>query len=230
MESKENCGVCGAPLVYATESVEASCAFCGERHSALMYCPQGHYICDSCHRHESLDVLRQVLGSMDSTSPIDILERAMSHPSVPMHGPEHHIMVPATIVAAVRNSGHQVPDGAVEKAIGRGSGVPGGWCGYCGACGAAIGVGIAVSVLGEATPLTGQPRALANEATAFALSNMLDGYPRCCKKASRDALAAAIDFLKDKMGITLDIGQPVQCTYVERNRECVRKKCPYYAV
>jgi len=117
----------------------------------------------------------------------------------------------------------------VEKAIARGSKVPGGLCGYCGACGAAIGVGIAVSVLGEATPLTGQPRALANEATAFALSNMLDGYPRCCKKASRNALASAVDFLKDKMGITLDIGQPIQCTYVERNRECVRKKCPYYA-
>jgi hypothetical protein len=229
MESKENCGVCGVPLVYATESVEASCAFCGAKHSTLMYCPEGHYVCDSCHGHEALDVLCQALDSTSSTSPLEILERVMSHPSVPMHGPEHHAMVPAAIVAAVQNAGYQVPDRAVEKAIARGSKVPGGWCGSCGVCGAAIGVGIAVSVLGGATPLTGGPRALANEATAFALFRMLDGQPRCCKKASRKALTSAVDFLRDRMGIALDISQPIRCTYMERNRECVRENCPYYS-
>jgi hypothetical protein len=138
-------------------------------------------------------------------------------------------MVPAIIVAAVKNSGHPVPDGAVEKALSRGAEVPGGWCGFYGACGAAIGVGIAVSVLTEATPLTGQPRALANEATAFTLNRMLDGHPRCCKRASRKALEAAIDFLRDRMGITLGEGRIIRCGYIRRNRECVKEDCDYYA-
>ena len=117
MASRDNCGVCGQPLVYETEAVSRRCAFCGEEHSTLIYCPEGHYICDTCHRREALDILREVLNSGTSTEPVEILETVMSHPSVPMHGPEHHAMVPAIIVAAVKNAGYPVPSGAVEKAL-----------------------------------------------------------------------------------------------------------------
>ena len=228
MDVKENCGVCGAALVYDTEPLDMTCSFCGETHSTLIYCPQSHFICDSCHGREALDILRQVLDTSDSKSPVDILERIMSHPSVPMHGPEHHAMVPAVIVAAVRNAGYEVPDKAIEKAIMRGANVPGGWCGSHGACGAAVGVGIAVSVLTGATPVTGEPRALANEATVFALTRMIDGHPRCCKRASRRAVEAAVEFLRDRMGVELEDAQTLPCNYSERNRECVLDECLYY--
>jgi hypothetical protein len=228
MESKDNCGVCGKPLIYGTEEVKRKCAFCGKESSTLIYCPEGHYVCDSCHRRAAIDVLRDVLSTTTLTDPAAILEKVMAHPSVPMHGPEHHAMVPAIIVTAVKNSGYPVPEGAVEKALERGSKVPGGWCGFYGACGAAIGVGIAVSVLTGATPITGKTRSLANEATAFALGKMADGGPRCCKRASRKALEAAIEFLKTRMDIKLSEAPPVKCQYVGRNRECIREACAYY--
>jgi hypothetical protein len=228
MESKENCGVCGKPLVYGTEEVTRHCDFCGKAFHALIYCPEGHYVCDACHSRGTLDILRDVLTSTTSTDPIEILEKVMAHPSVPMHGPEHHAMVPAIIMAAVKNAGYAVPEGAVEKALERGSKVPGGWCGFYGACGAAIGVGTAVSVLTGATPLTGKTRALANEATAFALNKMIDEGPRCCKRASRKALEAAVEFLKTRMNINLKINQEIKCRYVQRNRECIREGCTYY--
>jgi len=228
MESKENCGVCGKPLIYGTVEVLRRCDFCGKEFPALIYCPDGHYVCDLCHSRGALDILRDVLNSTAASDPADILETVMSHPSVPMHGPEHHAMVPAIIVAAVKNAGYPVPEGAVEKALERGSKVPGGWCGFYGACGAGIGVGIAVSVLTGATPLTGQTRALANEATAFALGKMIDGGARCCKRASRKALEAAVAFLKTRMDIDLKINRDIKCRYVERNRECIREACPYY--
>jgi len=229
-ESKftNDCAVCGRPLTYGTEPVGMTCAFCGKTGSTLIYCPEGHYICDSCHQSKALDVLRQVLNSYHPTSPIEILERVMAHPSVPMHGPEHHAIVPAAIVAAVHNAGYPVPEGAIEEALARGAKVPGGWCGFYGACGAALGAGIAVSVLTKATPLTGEQRSLANEATSFVLSKMLDGHPRCCKRASRKAIEAGIEFLKNRMGITLEQGQPVECLYSERNKECPLEACPYY--
>jgi len=229
LKSKENCGVCGGPLTYATEPVSTSCVFCSEVHNALIYCPEGHYICDSCHQLEALDALRQVLDSLRSADPLEILERVMAHPSVPMHGPEHHAIVPAVILAAVRNAGYPVPEGAVAEALSRGAQVPGGWCGFYGVCGAAIGVGIAISVLTRATPLTGKERALANEAMAFALTRLLDGYPRCCKRASRTGVEAAVEFLGERMGIFLTVGQSVQCCYSERNRECPKEGCSYYA-
>lgn len=229
MESRENCGVCGTSLIYATTSSDVRCIFCGEEHSSQIYCPEGHYICDACHGQEALDALRQMLQREVSSSPGEILEHILSHPSVPMHGPEHHAIVPAVIIAAVRNAGYPVPDEAIEKAITRGSKVPGGWCGSHGVCGAAVGVGTAISVLTDATPLTGKQRSLANEATSFALSRMLDGHPRCCKRASRNAVLAAVDFLRERMGIVLKDAGKVSCTYSSRNRECVRKGCPYYS-
>jgi len=228
LESKDNCGICGEPLIYGTVEVPMQCVFCDEKHHTLIYCPQGHYVCDSCHGAEALDTLRRVIESSTSTDPISIMELVMSHPSVPMHGPEHHSMVPAVIVAAVRNTGYSVPDGAIEKAIARGAKVPGGWCGSHGVCGAAVGVGIAISVLTEATPLTGEQRSLANEGTWFALSRMLDGYPRCCKRASRKALEAAVDFLREKLGIALQKSRPV-CNYSWRNKQCPEEGCPYFS-
>jgi hypothetical protein len=230
MKSTENCGVCGEPLVYETGEVTRKCVYCGKEFNTLVYCPAGHYVCDACHSLTSLQVLRDVLASTTSTDPAEILETVMSHPSVPMHGPEHHAMVPAIIVAAVKNTGYPVPEDAVEKAIDRGSKVPGGWCGFYGVCGAAIGVGVAVSVLTGATPLTGETRGLANEATTFALYHMIDGGPRCCKRASRKAMEAAVEFLKSRMAINLSQAQEIECRYAGRNRECIQKDCAYYNI
>jgi len=228
LASAINCGVCGQPLIYATDSVSRTCNFCGTEEPALIYCPAGHYVCDKCHRKAAMDVLRQVLDTTRSCDPAEIIEQVMAHPSVPMHGPEHHVIVPAAIVAAVRNSGYPVPDGAVGKAIERASKVPGGWCGLYGDCGAAVGAGIAVSVITGATPLTGRPRTLAMTASSQAMSRMLDDQPRCCKRASRIAVRSTVAFLRERLGIDLIEGDHVRCTYHLKNRECARERCPYY--
>ena len=104
MESVNNCGVCARPLVYATESVTKTCALCGKEEKTNIYCPSGHYVCDSCHSKAAIEVLKNVLARSKSTNPAEILEQVMAHPSVPMHGPEHHVIVPAVIIAAIRNA------------------------------------------------------------------------------------------------------------------------------
>ena len=175
-----------------------------------------------------MDIIREVLSSTESSNPIELLEIIMSHPSVPMHGPEHHAMIPAILVVAVKNAGYPVPENALEKAILRGKEVPGGWCGFYGACGTGIGVGIAVSVLTEATPLTGETRALANEATAFTLQGLLDGQPRCCKRASRKALDLANRFFEKRMNIRLRDSESILCRYMSRNNECIFDECEYF--
>ena len=129
LASAINCGVCGQPLIYATESVIRTCTLCGTEGPTLIYCPAGHYVCDSCHSKAAIDVLRQVLDTTHSCDPAVIIEQVMAHPSVPMHGPEHHSIVPGAIITAVRNTGYPVPNGAIERALERASKVPGGWCG-----------------------------------------------------------------------------------------------------
>jgi len=230
MESVNNCGVCARPLVYVTDSVKKTCDICGKEEKANIYCPEGHYICDTCHSKAAIEVLKQVLNSTKSTDPAEIIEQVMAHPSVPMHGPEHHAIVPAAIITAVRNAGYPVPEGSIEKALERANKVPGAWCGLYGDCGAAVGIGIAVSVLTNATPLTGKERGLALGATAFGLSKLLDGQPRCCKRASRRAVEAAVDYLNDKLGIKLMKSKGTVCTYTVRNQQCAKQECPYYPV
>jgi hypothetical protein len=228
MKSVNNCGVCASPLVYSAESVTRACALCGKEEKTNIYCPQGHYVCDTCHSKAALEVLTQVLAASKSTDPAAILEQVLSHPSVPMHGPEHHVIVPAAVVAAVRNAGYPLPEGAIDKAIERAGKVPGGWCGLYGDCGAAVGAGIAVSVITGATPLTGKQRTLALASTSQALSRMLDEQPRCCKRASRVAIQSSVDFLRQHLGINLVQGNKVKCTYSLRNQQCARENCPYY--
>jgi hypothetical protein len=228
MDKQENCGVCGKPLIYGTTEVTKRCDYCGKEHPALIYCPAGHYICDACHSRGALEVLRDVLSRTDSADPFEILEIVMAHPAVPMHGPEHHAILPGVIVTAVKNAGYDVPEGAVEKAIERGAKLPGGWCGSHGACGGGVGVGIAVSVLTEATPLTGPQRGLANAATASALAKIVDNGPRCCKRSVRKGLEAAIEFLDKTVDIKLVTDQTIKCRYVARNKECIGAECPYF--
>ena len=228
MVSKENCGVCGLPLIYGNESVNTTCAFCGKKFSANIYCPEGHYICDACHSRGALDILKDVLKRSDSADAFEILELVMSHPAVPMHGPEHHAILPAVLITAIKNAGYQVPENAVEKAIERGSKVPGGWCGFYGACGGGVGVGIAVSILTEATPVKGPERSLAMAATAYALGRITDNGPRCCKRMLRKGLQAAMDYLEKTLNITLVTDLKVKCRYVNRNRECTKEACLYY--
>jgi len=223
-----NCIICGQPLVYATEARIRKCDFCGHEDNTLISCAVGHYVCDLCHSKKAVEVARQLLNTTDSNDPACILEQIIAHPAISMHGPEHHAIVPGVIIAAARNAGYRCPAGAIDEALQRAIEVPGGWCGFYGACGAAVGVGIAVSVWIGATPLTGRPRSLALGATSFALARMLDGQPRCCKRATRLAVTAAVDYLREHFEIQLPCRGKTVCTYVTRNQECPRTLCPYY--
>jgi hypothetical protein len=224
----ENCAVCGTGLLHNSTPVTAECAYCGAEEKTLIYCPDGHYVCDSCHRRDAVEMVATMLHASASTSPNELLEMLMSHPSVPMHGPEHHSFVPAVLVTSARNTGHMVPEGAIDEAIRRGSKVPGGWCGYYGVCGAGAGLGIAVSILTGATPVKGYERGLANDATSLALAKIADGYPRCCKRAARIALETGIAYMEDRLGIVLKSDPSPVCAYFTRNAECPEEKCTYY--
>jgi hypothetical protein len=228
LASMTDCGVCGRPLVYAADAVVRVCDLCGAEQTTMIYCPAGHFVCDACHGAAAMDVVRRVLATTTSCDPAAILEQVMAHPGLPMHGPEHHAIVPGVIIAAARNTGMLVPDGALEIALKRAAKVPGGWCGYYGACGAAIGVGIAVSVLTGATPVRGEQRSLALTATSQALARMVDGEARCCKRASRIAVEVAVEYLREHLAIALPAADRVRCAYSARNAQCARERCPFF--
>ncbi len=149
-----------------------------------------------------------------------------------MHGPEHHFLVPAVLLAAYC-SRVSIPAGEkaekIRAAGKRSEDIKGGFCGFHGACGAAIGAGIFMSILANATPLSGTEWRLCNQVTACCLQVIADhGGPRCCKRDSFLAITTAAEFLLDEFGVSLDTGQPVQCTFSDLNGECLFEECLYY--
>ena len=228
----EGCMVCGQELEYGTAPVEAECAYCGRKMETHIRCPEGHFVCDDCHRGDALAALQSLCLTTDSRDPLALALQVMDLPFVPMHGPEHHAMVPGVLVAACRNLlPEAITDRDVREALRRGTEISGGACGRLGVCGAAAGAGIAWSVIAGATPLSVRERGQALGLTGRALEAISrHGGPRCCKRDSFTALETARDFLEEALGIKFDRTVDVRgaCRYHHRNRQCIRVRCPYF--
>ena len=224
----DECLICGAPLEYLDADVPMTCALCGRRENSKTRCVQGHYVCSECHMSGMDSVIGLCLREK-SADPIAILERMMALPFCHMHGPEHHVMVGAALLTAYRNAGGSLDlSRALQEMLSRGKQVPGGACGYWGACGAGLSTGMFVSIATNATPLAGAAWGLSNRMTARALAAIGEnGGPRCCKRDSYLAVAAAVDFAAEHLGVQMTLGD-IRCTRSHMNNQCLGKGCPFH--
>lgn len=225
----EHCMVCGEPLEYREQGDSVHCSECGRQEHSAIICPSGHYICDLCHSRGHLLKLPEVARETIGLAPEDILEELLALPYLPMHGPEHHAMAGLSLLLACERAEVEVPENYIEETIRRAMQIPGGTCGYHGACGAAVSLGVAVSIITNATPLTGLARGMAHRATAMALMNCGDDEARCCKRALRRTVSTGRDFFAGELGIEFPPQTSDQfCTDISRNRECAKGHCPYF--
>jgi len=228
---KTNCMICGNELEHLNEPVAAACEYCGAEEDGYFICKSGHYVCNGCHSKDALEVIMNVCLNTDSANPNEIAEALMLHPSIHMHGPEHHALVPTVLTTAYLNYIDKDDDDAIIEAMERGKKVPGGHCALYGVCGGATGVGIAVSILTEATPLTAEPRSHAMWSTARTLDVIADsGGARCCKKAVRMSFEEGVKYMSKLFGNNWvdDVDLSVKCTYTKLNTEC-DPTCKYRA-
>lgn len=226
---KEECLICKAPLAYLKRDVEMECAICHKKEPSKARCIRGHYVCNDCHT-QGVDSIFGVCLAETSKNPVQILNRLMRLPFCHMHGPEHHILVGASLLTAYRNAGGDADlADALKELVSRGRNVPGGVCGYWGACGAGVSSGIFVSVISGATPLSEEPWGLANKMTAHSLSAIGEvGGPRCCKRDSYLAILQAIDFVKEHFGVELE-KESIVCAFSGQNNQCIGLRCPFSA-
>lgn len=227
--NKEECLICKAPLEYLTQDEVMECAICHKKETSKTRCINGHYVCNECHT-QGMDSIFGLCLTETSTDPIAIVQKMMDLPFCHMHGPEHHVMVGAALLTAYKNAGGVLDlTQALREMYNRGKAVPGGACGFWGACGAGISAGQFMAIATESTPLSQQPWSLSNQITAHALDSIgKAGGPRCCKRDSFLAILAAVDFVQEKLGITMERTIPV-CCYSSQNNQCIGKKCPFSA-
>lgn len=229
LHKAEHCMVCGLALVYGEQGEPVECQACGRRESSPITCPAGHYICNACHSETPLAKLPGLARATNGTAPEDILEELLMLPDLPMHGPEHHAMPALALLIACERAGVELPDNFIEEAIRRCMQIPGGACCYHGACGGALALGVAVSLITRATPLTGLARGMAHRATAMALLKCGDDNARCCKRALRGTIVAGRQFFHEELKIEFARAKGLQtCQDITHNSECARSQCAYF--
>ncbi|MBC2715454.1 MAG: methyltransferase domain-containing protein [Desulfobacteraceae bacterium] len=222
------CMVCGTPLTYLENDRQKKCAFCGIVKAANAVCENNHFVCDDCHSSSATDIVRHICVNTDETDMIDLFNMIRCHPSIPLHGPEYHFIVPGVIVATYRNLGGQVSDNDIQTAIDRGKTIPGGVCAFWGGCGAALGTGAAFAVLLKGNPIKASERKMVQQITGTIINkiNKLEAA-RCCQRETWTALKTAAELSMQYLEIPLRADGATHCTQQSKNKECMGKGCPY---
>lgn len=230
---KFNCLICHEEVLYENETKEKICYFCKKTYESAIVCKNGHYVCDSCHSSDAYTVISNYCLNTSSANPFNMALDLMNHPSIKMHGPEHHYLVPAILSTAYLNKINKQEnlENLLMECQKRARNVLGGFCGFYGACGAGVGCGIYTSLIQESGPLSKEEWRLCNLMTSKALENISKyGGPRCCKRNSFTAIETAINFTKEYLGVELDKITDLQCVFYGLNKECLNGKCKFYSV
>jgi hypothetical protein len=230
-EQKNNCMVCGAELVYSEHHQPQKCEYCGQEFQSQAVCLEGHFVCDICHASPAIEIIRRSCLNSTSLNPVKLASGIMKHPVIKMHGPEHHLLVPAVLLACYYNRTGQ-RDQLEEKlaqAEKRSGFIPGGFCGSHGNCGAAVGTGIFLSLVTGSTPLSTNGWRQSNLITAESLMLVAKhGGPRCCKRDTFLSLNQAVDFIERELGVSLEKEEGHRCEFSHLNKQCLKEECQYF--
>jgi MoaA/NifB/PqqE/SkfB family radical SAM enzyme/SAM-dependent methyltransferase len=222
-----DCLVCGAPLVYLEQEELARCHYCGEPAQANARCERGHFVCDRCHVGDRLSFVKSFCARSVEADPMAVFFSMRRTHLFPVHGPEHHALVPAAFLTAYRNRFGDLPQARIDAAIDRAAALPGGTCGYWGACAAALGIGVAYGTILRVTPLSYGPRGVAQQVVSRILAEIGRlPAPRCCRRESVLALRLGCELSAEYLPHTLLACASPPCDQVALNRECIGEKCP----
>ncbi len=224
------CIICGQELSYSDTAMELACHICGKLHHTDVFCPDHHFVCDSCHSLGGQELILEYCSHTDQTDALAMAREIMGMPAIHMHGPEHHYLVPAVLVTAWYNHRGEksAKIDALAKVRKRAALVPGGFCGFHGACGAGIGTGIFMSIIHDANPLSEGGWQAANLMTAHSLERIaLNGGPRCCKRDTFLAITETLEYLRVHLDVELPISE-VECVFHPRNAQCLKLNCAFY--
>ena len=149
----------------------------------------------------------------------------MAQPFCHMHGPEHHILVGASLLTAYRNAGGEIDLAPALVELQRRGTSPGGACGFWGPA-VLESAQECLSILSKRHPLSKEPLGL-SQMTARALDAIgTIGGPRCCKRNSYLSLLAAAAFVEERFHLSMPV-PAIRCAYAGQNNQCLGKVCPF---
>lgn len=229
-DHRSGCLICGKPLQYFDSPEKLKCEKCGLEFESSACCEDRHFVCDACHAQAGYAAITAYALNSASRDPILIAREMMRDDLINMHGPEHHYLIVAALLAAYKNAGGQLDlEKALSLARTRAKKVPGGICGLWGCCGAGIGAGIFISIVTGASPMSTNEWRMANQMTSQSLEAIArNGGPRCCKRDVYLSILTVIDFVKEHLGLDLEKPASVKCSFFTNNPSCIKEACLFY--
>lgn len=224
--------VCSEPLKYHDKVQDVTCSYCGQSQSGHITCPSNHFVCETCHNHDAMQIIEKVVLTSKEIDPIKIAELAMSFPGLPMLGCQHAYIAGGALMAAIKNNGSKsISNDDIKEVFSRTQQqAHGGYCGLTGVCGITPAIGACVSVLTGSQCGKDEEQHLTMELTSRVSQIITDlTGPSCCKAYVWASLAAAVQFLQEKLGVDLHSNSPADCRYSDKHPHgCRLDKCSYY--
>ncbi len=235
----EHCMVCGELLVYRVRVEEVKCVYCGRIDQGHILCPQGHYICDTCHNQDAMRIIENTIFTTMSSNPFEISELVMSFSGLPMLGCQHAYIAGGALMAAIKNmnplickwrQGEFTNDDIKEIFERTRKQAHGGYCGLTGICGIAPAVGACFAVLTGSRCGRDEEQRITMEAVTRVTRAITDiTGPSCCKAYVRTSLETAVRYLRENAGIELPSSGKIHCSYSNKHPHgCREIKCPYF--
>jgi hypothetical protein len=178
-------------------------------------------------------MIKEIASKTTSKDPLEIAELMIGHPKLPMLGCQHAYIAAGALLAALKNQGsRKITEKDLEEVFKRTERqAVGGYCGLTGVCGIVPAVGAIFSILLGSKCGKDLEQRITMEAARRVMEAIetLTG-PSCCKAYLRSSLPAAVDLLKERLGISLLVkDQSVTCLFDKRHpHECRGNRCPYY--
>jgi hypothetical protein len=225
--------ICGSRLEYLSTGETMTCAYCRNPSEGHIRCSHGHFICNTCHGHDALQVIEATIFGTDDKDPSRIAELLIGHPSLPMLGCEHAYIAAGALLAALKNSPYaKVNDKDIKEVFARtAKQAVGGYCGLTGVCGIAPALGACFSVFLQARCGSDSEQKMVMEAVIRVSQSIAElTGPSCCKAYLRAALETAVTLFAERFGIVLPaLKAPALCRHSSKHPHgCREEKCPYY--
>lgn len=224
--------VCSSSLQYHTRAVTGHCHYCGVKDQWYISCPDGHFICDSCHNQETMQKIEAIIFQTPSIDPLAIAEQCMDISILPMLGCQHTYIAGGALMAALKNEGtFQLNDDDIREVFHRtNKQAHGGYCGLTGTCGIAPALGACIAILTGSKCGTDKEQRLTMGLVAKVVKGIADlTGPSCCKAYVRVSLEIAIEFLRQNFSINLLVKNTASCQHMTKHPHgCREELCPYY--
>lgn len=227
--------VCGSPLEYLEQSLTLSCTYCNKTEHGHIRCPNGHYICDTCHNKGAMQTIEDIAYSTTSKDPIEISELMMSYPGLTMLGCQHAYIAGGALMAALKNEGIKgISNAEITEVFNRTrKQAHGGYCGLTGVCGIAPAIGACFAILTGSKCGKDEEQRITMDAVTRVARAMTDlTGPSCCKAYVRTSLFAALELLKERFGIILPVNDTaIKCKHSGKHPHgCRESKCPFFEI